>query len=77
MLHASCVFMVHGLHMITFYRTTSTEKSSEVEIQHIKHSTVKETEAQDDDHDKMNVYENLSDEMHRMSTCPAYDTIKI
>ena len=62
--------------MITFYRTTNIERSSEVEIQYTKHaSTEKETEAQDDDCDKINVYESVSDEIHRMSTCPAYDIV--
>ena len=70
-----CNYVVHDLH--NFYRATNVEKSSEVEIQYIEHASIeKETEAQGDDRDEINVYENVSDEIHRMSTCPAYDTIE-
>jgi hypothetical protein len=61
----------------TFYRTTNTKKSTEVDNTTKHNSTVKATEAQEDDRDETNVYEDMNYEIHEMSSCPAYDTINI
>ena len=61
---------------ISLVITCFCRKSSEVEIQCIKHSTVKETEVQCDDHNERNVYENIREEILGMSICPAYDINK-
>ena len=75
----SCFIIRYNVIITFFYRTTNTEKStdSEVEIQHNtkRISTVKETEAQEDGHDEINVYEDINYEIHGMSSCPAYGTI--
>ena len=69
--------MCISLVIACFCRTViNAEKSSEVEIQCIKHSTVKETEIQCDDHNERNVYENIREEILGMSICPAYDINK-
>ena len=65
--------MINAEHI--YYYRIRTKKPSEVEIQHTKYNDmVKETRAQDGDCDK-NMYEEVSDELHRMSTCPAYDIV--
>ena len=68
--------------LTSYFRTTNTEKSTDsevtVEIQHntAEHiSAVKETEAQEDGYDEINVYEDMNYEIHGMSICPAYGTI--